>query len=322
MLRAGITESHVSQFVASIEALRQRSALYGDLYSRLATLQLAPIASDTRDGVDDHLSHASGGTYEIFNTGQWTSYLASVDTEKSNVAVRDALEEAPPLENGLATWLGNVVKSELFLDAVWMPLIEEQGLDNVSSADLNQLIQSAARGWYELAASFNDGTASFKQMEMALICKQGPDMLRTAHWLIERRRELGSITENFERFLKISKIRHLIGPFVAALRSFTLVNNTAIEEIHSFVQKQLASCWDRLSLKELARIGIERTLYSELAVDKNRANVATMEFIASFVTTSDSTAPVIEWLRSKSEQDFEAMGKILQGTLYEAYGND
>ena len=45
-----------------------------------------------------------------------------------------------------------------------------------------------------------------------------------------------------------------------------------------------------------------------------------MKFVSSLVTDQDRS-PLIEWLRKKSEQEMEAMGKILQGALLEAYGN-
>ena len=45
-----------------------------------------------------------------------------------------------------------------------------------------------------------------------------------------------------------------------------------------------------------------------------------MEFISSLVTDDNGGSPLIDWLRTKKEKDMEAMGKILQGTLLEAYG--
>jgi hypothetical protein len=45
-----------------------------------------------------------------------------------------------------------------------------------------------------------------------------------------------------------------------------------------------------------------------------------MEFVSSLVTTDDNRSPVIEWLRKKTETDMDAMGKLLQGNLLEAYG--
>jgi hypothetical protein len=46
-----------------------------------------------------------------------------------------------------------------------------------------------------------------------------------------------------------------------------------------------------------------------------------MKFVSSLTTTKENRSPLIEWLREKDEKDMEAMGKILQGTLLEAYGN-
>ena len=45
-----------------------------------------------------------------------------------------------------------------------------------------------------------------------------------------------------------------------------------------------------------------------------------MRFLSSLVTEEDQSSPLIDWLRKKSEKEMEAMGKVLQGTLLEAYG--
>jgi hypothetical protein len=45
------------------------------------------------------------------------------------------------------------------------------------------------------------------------------------------------------------------------------------------------------------------------------------KFVGSLTTKKENRSPLIEWLREKDEKDMEVMGKILQGTLLEVYGN-
>ena len=68
-------------------------------------------------------------------------------------------------------------------------------------------------------------------------------------------------------------------------------------------------------------MGIIETLKVDLQIDSERPESRKpMEFISSLVTDENGGSPLIDWLRNKKEKDMEAMGKILQGTLLEAYG--
>ena len=68
-------------------------------------------------------------------------------------------------------------------------------------------------------------------------------------------------------------------------------------------------------------MGIIETLKVDLQIDSERPeNRKPMEFISSLVTDENGGSPLIDWLRNKKEKDMEAMAKILQGTLLEAYG--
>ena len=63
------------------------------------------------------------------------------------------------------------------------------------------------------------------------------------------------------------------------------------------------------------------TLKNVLQIDSERPDSRKpMEFVSSLVTDDNGGSPLIDWLRNKNEKDMEAMGKILQGTLLEAYG--
>jgi len=60
----------------------------------------------------------------------------------------------------------------------------------------------------------------------------------------------------------------------------------------------------------------------DLQIDPEKPEtMSPLELIGSLITNqSDGSSPLVEWLRKKKPQDMEAMGKILQGSLLEAYG--
>ena len=65
---------------------------------------------------------------------------------------------------------------------------------------------------------------------------------------------------------------------------------------------------------------IIETLTEDLQIIPERPEtLKPMELISSLVNEENSS-PLIDWLLKNTEQDMEAMGKILQGTLLEAYG--
>ncbi len=116
-------------------------------------------------------------------------------------------------------------------------------------------------------------------------------------------------------------MQHSISPFIAALRFFKITQRERIDGLYNFINTDLLQNWNQMTLTRVRDTGILETLKRVLNIDPERPETTSpMEFIGSLVTEEDGSSPLIEWLQSKSEQDMEAMGKILQGNLLEAYG--
>jgi len=116
-------------------------------------------------------------------------------------------------------------------------------------------------------------------------------------------------------------MQHSISPFIAALRFFKITQRDKIDTLYNFIKTELLQNWDQITLARVRFSGILEMLKGILHIDPERPErMNPMEFIGSLVTKEDGSSPLIEWLRNKSEQDMEAMGKILQGNLLEAYG--
>jgi hypothetical protein len=170
----------------------------------------------------------------------------------------------------------------------------------------------------DLARTVAEGTASFKQMEEIIMISPDPDVLsrKHLHGLV-----IEGVSVAYRNFKTLQELRHFISPFVTALRFFTICERGPIENMYHFVQSNLLNQWETMTLAQITEKGILRILQEDLNIDSERPETReAMQFVSSLVTDGNSY-PLIEWLREKNENDMEAMGKILQGTLLVAYGN-
>ena len=79
-----------------------------------------------------------------------------------------------------------------------------------------------------------------------------------------------------------------------------------------------------MQVRDTGIIKFIEEMNSDLQIDPERPETRKpFEFtgISSLVTLDgNSASDLIDWLLNKNEQDMKAMGKILQGTLLEAFG--
>lgn len=118
-------------------------------------------------------------------------------------------------------------------------------------------------------------------------------------------------------------MRLSIGPFIAALRFFNISQRETINILYDTINNELIQNWGETTLARVRATGILQTLKEVLNIDPERQETMNpMKFIGSLVTETDGSSPLIDWLRTKTDQQVEAMGKILQGSLFEAYGKE
>ena len=210
----------------------------------------------------------------------------------------------------------------LFMHRIWRPIIEESTPSlPLSAKDFRNLIQESAGRWKRLGIETAEGNIMFQEMEENVRLLADPQFLSSCHLdglpvLCSTLTVLGA----YHDFKTLRDIRHVIKPFMAALRYFTIVDNQPIEDLYTFVTENLLLKWNETKLVDVRRTGIIKTLENYFNIDPERPETrSTLEFISSLVTDEDQS-PLIEWLRNKTEQDMEAMGRILQGNLLEAYG--
>ena len=205
---------------------------------------------------------------------------------------------------------------------VWHPLIEESTESfPLSGKEFSKLIRESAVRWKNLSTETANGNIIFEEMEENVSLLPDHQMLSDLH-LNSRPVCRGGLTvlKAYHDFKTLRDIHHLIKPFVAALRYFIIADKQPIETMHTFVTENLLVKWDEMKLADFRRTGVINTLEKYFNIDPQRPETKRpMEFISSLVTDEDQS-PLIEWLRNKTEQDMEAMGRILQGNLLEAYG--
>lgn len=325
------------------EQVQKRFSRYSHLFSKLGRLETMETAKSSEevdgDDEDDDNQYESEeeSTYvnifeeterepdanfrviEVFDGSEWEVFLKTIEPQTSTHTLQAAFNKKQPLSSKYSEWLEQVTKSKLFMESVWLPQVKAMDDKNLTGEDLSEFVEETAKGWLTLAGSVNNRTLSFDRMENVTALEPDTSFLSSCH--LSSVGPLRNVDMAYKSFRNLLNIRHLITPFVTALRFFNISNRGAIEELHEFVTSKLINNWSAMTLEEVTRMGIIDTIDKELAIDSERPEtLLPIQFIASLVT-DEGSSPLIEWLRTKSEQDFEAMGKILQGALFEAYGN-
>lgn len=322
---------------SSSEKVRDLYQRFSKLYNKLARFETTTTATEPEDEdeEDDEKEEDDEGeglarvfyerpesnvqVFEVLDAAEWESYLKNIEPDKSTQTLAAALNKTPPLTSKLSLWLQQVVESKLFMESVWLAQVKAMHSNHLSGEDLAEFVEQAAADWLKLAASVDSGSVPFSRLEEIIDMEPNPASLSHCH--LDRERSWRKIPTSYRNFRNLSNIRHLITPFVTALRFFDILDKSAIERIYEFVTSELVNNWEGMTLEEVARMGIINTIDKELAIDCERPEtLAPIQFIASLVS-DEGNSPLIEWLRKKTERDFEAMGKILQGALFEAYGN-
>ena len=253
----------------------------------------------------------------------WERYLKDVHLNQSSLTLNEALNLQGPLELISARWLDQVKECALFLNKVWYPTIMESVHSfPFCTADFQNFVNQCASRWVDLALGVAGGTATFKQMDEIIKLQPDPKMLSKIHSQFLRSNQMeqiGCVEEAYMNYKSLQKIRHLISPFVASLQFFSIKETSTIEKLYHFIEDNLEENWDTKTLLMAKETGIINMLNE--GFDQLPQTRAAMQFLGSLVTDGKDS-PLIKWLKKKTEEDMEAMGKILQGQLLEAYGNE
>jgi hypothetical protein len=187
--------------------------------------------------------------------------------------------------------------------------------------DFHYLVYQCASEWKDLARTVANESTSFQQMEEIIRMAPDPDILCRKHLM--NGLVIEGVPVAYRNFKTLKEIRQIIGPFVTALRYFTIRERDPIENMYHFIQSNLLDQWDTTTLAKINKNGILKILHEDLNLNiflERPETLEEMRFLSSLVTDENSS-PLLEWLREKNENDMEAMGKILQGHLLVAHGN-
>jgi hypothetical protein len=303
----GLTELEENELFKEFDELKERQRLYGHLL-----LKCSHSAA---------VKHQAAEIIQILDSKEWEKYLEKIDSEKSLLTLEDAMKLQLSLEFISAQWLSDVMESTLFIVKVWLPMIKSLQNYPLCSEDLQGFVNECAAQWKELARKVADGTASFKEMDEIISRQPNSDFLSQRHL---QSQPIDGVLTAYQNFKNLKILRHVIGPFVSALRLFLIKDKKTIDNLHEFVEKNLLKNWDSTTLRQTTENGILKVMNEDLQIDSERPETQnTIQFISSLVTTdgtTDGNESLIKWLREKEEKDMEAMGKVLQGNLLEAYG--
>ena len=260
---------------------------------------------------------------QVLDREEWENYLNKINLHESIQSLHNAISLPPPISLAEANWLEQIKDCTLFTETVWYPAIKKEHRQNnyVVLDDLSLFVNSCAVDWLEKARQVADGSMSFVEMEKVL--RFDPDGRSLIKTHLELDNSLHQISDSYRDFKLLQKLRHSIGPFIAALRFFNITQRETINTLYDTINDELIQNWDETTLVKIRTTGILETLKKVLNINSEKPETMhPMNFISSLVTEPNGSSPLIEWLRNKSDQDVEAMGKILQGTLFEAYGKN
>ena len=339
----GLEERQLIQLRQSVHQLKLRHNLYGDLHSAFARLKIVrvnrvkPLVVDenhtedeeTSDDHDDPRDEEDESADEeetlyvqesvqVLDSDEWEKYLNAIDPEQSILTLKDALELTVPLQLNCVQWLCDMKQCALFVEKVWKPMVESNQNYPLCQEDLLDFVRKCSDHWVRMARSVADGTANFQEMDEITRLEYNPDILAGTHL---RSDHIIGVQRAYQNFKNLKELRHLIGPFVSALRFFSIRQRDAINKLHQAIESNLLQNWEEATLAQVTEKGILKMVNQELKFDPERPEARNaMQFVSS-LATDGTHSPLIEWLREKTEKDMEAIGKILQGGLIEAYGN-
>lgn len=316
----GLTDDLQAELRRHVEELKKRHQLFVTVYGRFGRSSLPiqrQIDVDLELEEDEDNERDTSDTIQVLEPREWEGYLKDIDLERSRMTLENALSLPLPLELKAADWLLKIEDCTLFIDKVWHPQLKSWQTFPLFKGDLASFIEECADGWERLAVRVAGGDASLQEMDEIIRLEPDPSVLSRRHL---KCKPVDQVRTAYRNFQSIQDLRYLICPFVAALRFF-IRDKDPIDRLYNFVENNLIKHWETTQLSQVLETGIVQMLNAELNIDPERPETKdAMHFISSLVTDGNRS-PLIEWLRKKTVQDMEAMGKILQGTLLEAYGN-
>lgn len=316
----GLTDAQQTGVRQQVEELRNRYELYRIVYTRFARFTI-PRDESVNDEQQEDENEAGNitnqDTVQVLEPDDWERYIKDINLDCSIHTLQTAIDLPVPLAQKRARWLFQLKNCALFIEKVWHPRIESVKTLPLCKEDLQVFVDECAERWDRLARRVAGGGVPFLEMNEIVRLKSDVDALCRIHLngnLVEATK---TACQNFKN---IQELRHQIGPFVSVLRFFSIKERAPIDNLFNFVENNLLKQWDKTTLAQVTEKGIIRVLYKDLNIDPERPQTRDAMFFMSSLVTEENQSPLIEWLREKTEQDMEAMGKILQGTLLEAYG--
>jgi len=309
----GTPQSAVTEMRRNLVLLNHRHALLASVYDRFL-----------KDLADENA---------IF------SFLEQVSPNDSNsLPLKDALSAAWPISVACCEWLSGVSASTLFGANVWRPLVREddEQLPHQDLAVVEEIIHEAASRWLQLATSISTGQLSPQELEQ--LVRNGRQQQsaidrgfyateRTAlvHAHLSTSRSLSSqsvydVLDNLELLLHL---RELVPRFVQALQYFQVESTDELLGFQRDAQR-LSQQWATMKMHEFnSRDGLLAALRAGFQVSPEEpASLNPIRFIASLLIQDGNTFDdtLLKWLTATTDEQMNSIGRILSGTLSEAYG--
>ena len=288
--------------------------------NRLNLIQTSSSSNVTEGALKDEEKMSKPlESFQVLNAKEWERYLKDIDFDQSIVTLQNAMSLPMPANHLEAVWLNKVKDCSLFMEKIWYPSVETVPSTPLVKGNLSKFIQDCSVHWSLLAQGIADGTTPLEEMKKLILLQPDPSILAQSH--LNQEFPVQLVKESYRDFNVLQNLQHSIGPFVVALRAFKITKREEIDTLYVFINDNLIKNWSQFTLKQVRESGFFEKIKTVLNIDPEKPELTrSMELIGSLVTEPDGSAPLVQWLRKKKIQDMEAMGKVLQGSLLEAYG--
>ena len=243
--RVGLKEDDFIAFHRDYDRVVREYQLYNGIYYTFSQLAI-PGEQEAVAGPSSAVVEEKGHFLDI---SELKAHLSNIDPERSGFTLSTALAILKPLlstEKQEILWFNKVKDSPLFIEKILQPFVVRGLSFRLRRQNLSHYVRIWASQWLQLAIDVAGGLVNFQDMEQ--IVKLEPDAtalsqihLDTGNSHLNNLGRLLQVPDSYRDFKCLLEIRHLIAPFVSALRLFSIMEKEPIDELYNIISNVVSN---------------------------------------------------------------------------------
>jgi len=236
--RVGLKEDDFIAFHRDYDKVVRDYQLYNGIYYTFSQLAI-PGEQEAVAGPSSAVVEEKGHFLDI---SELKAHLSNIDPERSGFLLSTALAIIKPLlstEKKEILWFNKVKDSPLFIEKILQPFVVRHSI-RLRRQNLTHYVIIWASQWLQFAIDVAGGLVTFQDMEQIVKLQPDAAALSKIHLDIgnSHLNNLGrllQVPDSYRDFKCLLEIRHLIAPFVSALRLFSIIEKKPIDELHDII---------------------------------------------------------------------------------------